>query len=219
MKQYQLCAMEGRREAVRFVAVSQPYAGAWLNAVPSKRWFRISSWLLRVAVWRRLGLPVVTGGGEGARLSKHGKAHDRLGDVAQSDGHAGHAERHTSALAAFAEALRGAFGASRVVTPDTDRHAGWAEVSPDYRGSWMDHQVTRGYRPERENGSRSLASRCARHARARLRALALPAHHLVGRAAGVNLACLVRADEAWPARRTFVAILHGEPRAAKHRVL
>ena len=101
--------------------------------MPSKRWFRISSWLLRVAVWRRLGLPVETGGGEGTRLSKHGKAYDRLGDMAQSDGHAGHAERHTSALAAYAEALRGAFGTSRVVTPDTDRHAGWEEVSPDYR--------------------------------------------------------------------------------------
>ena len=52
---------------------------------------------------------------------------------AERDGHAGHAERHTSALAALAEALRGAFGASRVVTPDTDRHAGWEEMSPDCR--------------------------------------------------------------------------------------
>ena len=47
-----------RREAVRFIAVSQYQAGAFLNAVPSRRDFRIPTWALRIAVQRRLGLPL-----------------------------------------------------------------------------------------------------------------------------------------------------------------
>ena len=47
-----------RREAVRFIAVSQYQAGAFLHAVPSRRAFRISTWALRIPVQRRLGLPL-----------------------------------------------------------------------------------------------------------------------------------------------------------------
>ena len=37
-----------RREAVRFIAVSQPHAGSVLNAVPSRHGFRVPTWCLRL---------------------------------------------------------------------------------------------------------------------------------------------------------------------------
>jgi len=46
-----------RREAVRFIAAcSQENAGAFLNAAPSPRPFRIPSWAFTLLVQRRLGL-------------------------------------------------------------------------------------------------------------------------------------------------------------------
>ena len=40
------------REAVRFVSVSQPGAGAFLNAVPKQNEFRLPTWAMRIAVQR-----------------------------------------------------------------------------------------------------------------------------------------------------------------------
>ena len=45
-----------RRELVRFEAVSQPQAGAFLNAVPKFEAFRIQTWAMPIAVQKRLGL-------------------------------------------------------------------------------------------------------------------------------------------------------------------
>ena len=52
------------REAARFISVSQAYAGAFLNAVPKQAAFRMPTWALRIALQRRLGLPLTaaTGG-------------------------------------------------------------------------------------------------------------------------------------------------------------
>ena len=47
-------------ELVRFVAVSQPQAGAFLNAVPKFEAFRIQTWAMRIAVQKRLGLASTT---------------------------------------------------------------------------------------------------------------------------------------------------------------
>ena len=44
-----------RREAARLIAVSQPYAGAFLNAVPKYHAFQIASPLLRIAAPDPLG--------------------------------------------------------------------------------------------------------------------------------------------------------------------
>ena len=47
-----------QREAVRFIAGSQPHAGDVLNAIPMRSEFRVPSWAMRVIVQRRLGLPL-----------------------------------------------------------------------------------------------------------------------------------------------------------------
>ena len=47
-----------QREAVRFIAASQPHAGDVLNAIPMRSEFRVPSWAMRVIVQRRLGLPL-----------------------------------------------------------------------------------------------------------------------------------------------------------------
>ena len=46
------------REAVRFVAVSQDGAGAFLNAIPMRDDMRMETWAMRISVQRRLGLPL-----------------------------------------------------------------------------------------------------------------------------------------------------------------
>ena len=66
------------------------YAGAFLNAVPKQAAFRMPTWALRIALQRRLGLPLTAataaaGGGGGGRRSRHGKLFDKYGDVATND--------------------------------------------------------------------------------------------------------------------------------------
>ena len=46
------------REAIRFVAVSQEGAGAFLNAIPMRDDMKIETWAMRITVQRRLGLPL-----------------------------------------------------------------------------------------------------------------------------------------------------------------
>jgi hypothetical protein len=43
-------AGEPRREAVRFVSVSQPHAGDVFNAVPMRRDFCVPTWAMRIIV-------------------------------------------------------------------------------------------------------------------------------------------------------------------------
>ena len=54
-----------QREAVRFIAASQPHAGDVLNAIPMRSEFRVPSWAMRVIVQRRLGLPLEGSGALG----------------------------------------------------------------------------------------------------------------------------------------------------------
>eukprot|EP00964_Phaeocystis_antarctica_P071759 scaffold43833_cov58-Phaeocystis_antarctica.AAC.1 len=103
------------REAARFISVSQAYAGAFLNAVPRQPVFRMPTWALRIALQRRLGLPLTAataaaGGGGGGRRSRHGKLFDKYGDVAQNDGESGHQTRHFLILNALYDALRRVYG-------------------------------------------------------------------------------------------------------------
>ena len=112
---WNLCAGTSVREAVRFVAASQPYAGAFLNAIPMRQPFRIPTWALRMQVQWRLGLPI-TAGLNGA-TSRHGKQFDALGDVAQNDGRAGHAHRHAQVLEALVGVCRSVWGARVEMEP------------------------------------------------------------------------------------------------------
>ena len=113
----------GRREAARFIAVSQPYAGHFLNAVPSRGPFRLASWAMHIAVQRRLGLPLYAARGlEGARDP------DPLGDRASCNGEAGHAARHAALNRAVHETARDAWGSAA-------RHE-----DPLYRGYSSSHR-------------------------------------------------------------------------------
>lgn len=106
------------REAVRFISVSQPQAGAFLNAVPSHGHFRLHTWAMRIAVQRRLGLPLSDAVAlQAARLSKHGKTFDVLGDVATNDGDSGHQTRHFLILDALVAVLQGVWGAQVMREP------------------------------------------------------------------------------------------------------
>jgi hypothetical protein len=114
------------REAVRFMAVSQPYAGAWLNAVPSHRPFAIHSWAMRILVQRRLGLPLTAVAAAGA-VSRHGREFDVLGDLATNDGKAGHQTRHYTVLRELVQRLRSVWGSAVEYEP------------PDYK-DYSDHR-------------------------------------------------------------------------------
>jgi hypothetical protein len=107
------------REAVRFVGCSQRYAGAFLNAVPSRAPFRMHTWAFVLTVQRRLGLPLSIARSAaalhgGQRTSRHGFTFDAHGDVADNDGEAGHAERHQEVNRVIHRLLRGVWGAGSV---------------------------------------------------------------------------------------------------------
>ena len=91
--------------------LSQPYAGAWLNAVPSHQPFQVHSWALRLLLQRRLGLPLASEAVAGA-TSKHGHAFDVMGDLATNDGKAGHQTRHHDVLVELCQRLRTVWGAA-----------------------------------------------------------------------------------------------------------
>ena len=112
------CTAASTREAVRFIAVSQPYAGAFLNAVPSHRVFRINTWAMRILVQRRLGLPLAARPVPGL-LSKHGCEFDVMGDMATNDGKSGHQTRHHDVLVELVKRLRSVWGARVEYEPTT----------------------------------------------------------------------------------------------------
>jgi hypothetical protein len=116
------------REAVRFVGVSQPNAGAFLNAVPALKSFRIGSWAMKIVVQRRLGLPLSAAAAEGC-FSKHGHRFDAYGDVAANDGVAGHQSRHYEYLKELVTQLRTVWG-TRVEYEPKD-HTDYSDTRPD----------------------------------------------------------------------------------------
>ena len=89
------------REAVRFICASQPHASDWLNAVPKHEHMRMHTWAMRIAVQRRLGLPLLAVAAAPAARSRHGKQFDVYGDVASNDGEAGHQTQHFQLLLAI----------------------------------------------------------------------------------------------------------------------
>ena len=102
-----------RREAVRFISVSQAHAGDFLNAVPNRQAFRVPTWAMRTAVQRRLGLPLtaaLAASSGGVCRTARGGVHDTLGDSAQNVGRAGHAHRHRELLEQLTKCLREAWG-------------------------------------------------------------------------------------------------------------
>jgi hypothetical protein len=115
------------REAARLVAVSQPHAGAFLNAVPSLGPFRIGSWALRIIVQRRLGLPLSAAAAEGV-VSRHDLEFDVFGDVAANDGEAGHQTRHHQLLVELVARLRSVWAGAVVYEP---RQYAYSDKRPD----------------------------------------------------------------------------------------
>ena len=118
-----------RRELVRLVAVSQPYAGVFLNAVPKYEPFRMQSWAMRIAVQKRLGLPLLAAAAAGDHRSKSGRVFDAYGDVAQNDGAHGHQSRHWLVLEALYDALKRAYGAA--VKKEPTAYRDYSDTRPD----------------------------------------------------------------------------------------
>ena len=70
------------------------------------------TWAMRIAVQRRLGLPLqAAAAAPAALLSKHGRHFDLMGDVASNDGLAGHQSRHHLILESLYDALKRVWGA------------------------------------------------------------------------------------------------------------
>eukprot|EP00964_Phaeocystis_antarctica_P100976 scaffold66511_cov100-Phaeocystis_antarctica.AAC.1 len=70
------------------------------------------TWALRLCLQRRLSLPllVAAAAAGGGRRSRSGHMFDALGDVAQSDGEAGHQTRHFLINNALYDAFRRVYG-------------------------------------------------------------------------------------------------------------
>ena len=100
------------REAIRFVAVSQEGAGAFLNAIPMRDDMKMETWAMRITVQRRLGLPldVACQAVEAGKKAPNGKPHEELGDAAMVNPRAKHATRHKFLLKRLVKTLRSAWG-------------------------------------------------------------------------------------------------------------
>ena len=99
---------------------------------------------------RRLGLPLLAAAAaaDGARRSRSGKLFDVLGDVAASDGEAGHATRHFLINTSIYDALRRVYGGQLRREPD------------NYHGYHVEESGLHG--PQREGGVRQRDAQAAR---------------------------------------------------------
>ena len=104
-------------------------ASAFLNAVPRTKEFQVPTWALRIAVQRRLGLPLTAAQYASTQASRHGKQFDALGDVAQNDGEQGHQTRHYLVLESLFDALRRVWG-GRVQREPAD-YRSYSDYRPD----------------------------------------------------------------------------------------
>ena len=118
-----------RRESIRFISVSQPHAGSFINAVPSRHGFRVPTWCLRLVLQRRLGLPLLAATAAIGRRSRHGRLFDSLGDVAAADGESGHQTRHFLTNRMIFDALRRVYGGQARREPDD--YYGYSDHRPD----------------------------------------------------------------------------------------
>ena len=108
-----------------FLSVSQAYAGAFLNTVPSRPDLEVSSRLFEIAIQRRLGVQIALL--EGKTFSKTlNKSVDLYGDVIQNE--ANHTRRHNKVRDVWYRAIRAAYGSDVELEP---RRTG--AYSPDYR--------------------------------------------------------------------------------------
>ena len=132
--------LDGRRVALRecsrLLGVSQPLAGAWLQAIPGPEQFRISSNLYVICLQRRLGLPIHM-----ASAANVGAA-ETLGDELLKERE--HTTRHNKVVAAWVRAVRAARGAK--YTRATSVAPDWSAPSvPDgvseYAGQAGAHQA------------------------------------------------------------------------------
>ena len=111
--------MTSRREGVRFMSVSQPHAGDFLNAVPSRACFRVETWAMRIAVQRRFGLPVDAALAANVGRNHRGQVLDAMGDTAQNVARFGHTFRHKQLLERLVRCLRDAWGAIVEMEPSS----------------------------------------------------------------------------------------------------
>ena len=133
------CAAVGAREAVRFVAVSQPHAGDFLNAIPMRAAYRMDTWQMKLSVQRRLGLPLDAALAANVGRSLKGKVQDAMGDQAINDSVAGHAGRHKSLLEVLVRVLREVWGAAVEMEP-----ANHLPYSNTYRPDLVGQRLARG---------------------------------------------------------------------------
>ena len=83
---------------------------------------------LRMAVRRRLGLPIVDGA-EPLTTSAKGVRYDEYGDVAQNDGREGHAHRHSVLLREVVRICSSVWGARVQMEPED--YAPYSDYRPD----------------------------------------------------------------------------------------
>ena len=97
-----------------FISVSQAYAGAFLNTVPSRPDLEVSSRLFEIAIQRRLGVQIALL--EGRTFSRTlNKTVDLYGDAIQNE--ANHTRRHNKVRDVWYRALRAAYGGDVELEP------------------------------------------------------------------------------------------------------
>ena len=89
----------------------------------------MNTWAMRIAVCRRLGLPIVEAAAVEGLRSKHGKMFDRYGDVASNDGDGGHQTRHYKLNLRIADVLRSVWGSA--VQREPEDHDSYSDYRPD----------------------------------------------------------------------------------------
>ena len=118
------------RECSRLIGVSQPLAGAWLNAIPGPQQFRMRSSLFVIALQRRLGLPI------SMATAADVTAAETLGDELLKD--CEHTTRHNRVVSAWVRAVQAARGAAH--TRATAEAPPWSAPSvPDFTSEFAGH--------------------------------------------------------------------------------
>ena len=90
------------------------------------------TWGMRLAVRRRLGLPLATAAAAAEKRSRHGLVFDEYGDTAQNDADEGHQTRHYLLLNALFDAMRSVYGG--VVQREPSEYKAYSDTRPDLVG-------------------------------------------------------------------------------------
>ena len=124
-----LAANGDRRELVRFMSASQPFAGSAFNTVPSSHWFQMPSEELLIMVQRRLGLELSCLSGISTSQALGGIPIDALGDTLLT--HHNHSQRHNGVGKALARAARQAHPGKRVLVDSLESESFSPGARPD----------------------------------------------------------------------------------------